>query len=82
MLKAIAIQEDGRKVVILGIDARNVRRMKEGDPIHVKGEELGLTEIKSIVIAYGETMDALVGEMRAHGMPIPTAAEMRRMEAE
>lgn len=40
--------------ILLGIDENNVKALKEGDPIHIHGFELGLTY--DIVIMYGETL--------------------------
>ena len=40
--------------ILLGIDADNVKALKEGNPIHIMGSELNLTH--DIMIVYGDTL--------------------------
>jgi len=47
--------------VILGIDAENVKRLKQGKPILVKGEEVGSKE--NILIVYGNTLSDIQKEL-------------------
>ena len=47
----------GKDLVLLGIDAENVKRLKAGKPILVKGESIGLEA--DIWIAYGDTLAAI-----------------------
>jgi hypothetical protein len=57
---------------ILGIDAENVKRLKEGKPIMVSLAELGGSD--DVCIMYGETMQAIAAELeRASGAPLPPA---------
>lgn len=59
-------------VFILGIDAENVKRLKEGKPIMVSLAELGGSD--DVLIMYGETMQAIAQELeRASGEPLPAA---------
>lgn len=42
MIKATARGADGRQLVVLGITDKNIEKMREGLPIHVLGEEVGV----------------------------------------
>lgn len=46
MIKAVANGPNGRKVVLLGIADMNIERMREGKPIHIHGEEMGLGNLE------------------------------------
>lgn len=62
---------------ILGIDAENVKRLKEGRPILVSLAELGGTD--DVLILFGETMDDIRQELeRASGAPLPTATPINK----
>lgn len=58
MLKWTASAPHGRTIVGLGVEERNLERLRAGDPIHVWGEEMGLPF--DIVIYYGKDMDTLM----------------------
>lgn len=53
MIKAKS--KDG--LIILGIDKENVKRLQEGQPIYVRGQDLAIAN--DIVIVYGETTAAI-----------------------
>jgi hypothetical protein len=73
MLRARA--SDG--TFIFGLDAENVKRLKEGKPIVICLAELGGTD--DVVIMYGETIDDIKRELeRASGAPLPEAKPMTR----
>lgn len=42
-------------IIVLGIDAENVKRLKDGKPIHVKGTDIDTDS--DIYIVYGHTLD-------------------------
>ena len=48
--------------VIFGITAENVRRMKDGKPIQIMMDELGLGD-KKIFIMYGEDEHAIIDKL-------------------
>jgi hypothetical protein len=50
--------------IILGIDAENVKRLTQGDPILVKGETLAIEH--DIYIVYGESLERLAEQL---GLP-------------
>jgi hypothetical protein len=55
---------------ILGIDAENVKRLKQGKPIIVCLSELGGTD--NVLIMYGDTLQDIQNELeRASGQPLP-----------
>lgn len=75
MLRARA--SDG--TFILGIDAENVKRLKEGKPIVVSLAELGGHD--DVLIMYGETLQDIVRELeQASGskLPVPTPINKAR----
>jgi len=49
---------DRSTLIGLGITEENVRRLKEGDPIFIKGKELGFDWLE-IIIFYGQDEDRL-----------------------
>ncbi len=52
--------------VIIGIDAEYVTRLKEGDPILIKGEQLMLDV--DIYIAYGANLQDILDELGIPGV--------------
>ena len=55
---------------ILGIDAENVDRLKNGQPILVCLAELGGSD--DVLIMYGDTLQDIKNELeRASGQPLP-----------
>jgi hypothetical protein len=58
---------------ILGLDAENIARLKEGKPILVSLAEIGGTD--DVLIMYGDTIDAIKQELeKATGSPLPPAS--------
>jgi hypothetical protein len=58
-------------VAILGLEAGNIDRLKEGKPMLVKLKELGLPDI-SVVILYGDTHTDIMGKIeRELGLKVP-----------
>lgn len=55
---------------VLGLDAENVQRLREGKPISVNLAQLGGAD--HIYIVYGETVEAIARELQeAAGSPLP-----------
>lgn len=69
MIKARATTALGLDLVVLGLSAENVFRLTEGKPIKLNLRDLGLPAIE-VVIAYGQTEDAIREEFRSHGVEI------------
>lgn len=61
---------------LLGIDAENVRRLKDGKPILVDLFGMGGTD--RFMLMYGDTMEDIVKELEAvTGQPLPAATPFR-----
>lgn len=52
--------------LLFGIDSENVKRLKEGKPIHIKGADVQLD--CDIFIAYGDTLKDIAKEF---DLPLP-----------
>jgi uncharacterized alkaline shock family protein YloU len=53
-------------LIVLGIDAENVKRLKDNQPIRVKGDELQIDH--DIYIVYGETIQDITQKMGIAGV--------------
>jgi hypothetical protein len=51
----------GRPFVLFGLSAKNVERLKAGDPAHIWAEEMALPF--DVVIMYGETEQAMIDQV-------------------
>jgi len=67
MIKAIMKNKDSDNILLLGISEENVNRLKEGKPIHIKGDELGIDN--DVLIVYGETEEDLYKDLRPYIVP-------------
>ncbi len=63
MIKFTADMNGGRKLIGIGLTAGNIERLKQGKPIHISLEEMGLPWRADIGILYGETEDSLREEL-------------------
>lgn len=62
MIKALMGKPDGTRVAIFGIDAENVKRMKNGRGLLIDMGEMGLPGWE-VIILYGETLDDIQKEL-------------------
>jgi hypothetical protein len=64
---------DKDELLLLGLSRENVRRLTDGQPMHLKRETHGdgIPEGWEIVIVFGETEQALVAEFRRAEMISP-----------
>lgn len=62
-------------LIILGIDAENVRRLKAGQPILKSLAQHGGTD--DIAIVYGDTLDDIQKELKKHYGPLPKPSKPR-----
>ena len=62
MIKARYTSETGEETILLGIDAENVKRLKDQKPILVRGAELDIDY--DIWIVYGDTLEEIVDKYR------------------
>ena len=58
-------------IMILGIDAENVRRLKAGQPILKSLAQFGGTD--DVLIVYGETLDDVQRQLERAMGPLPVA---------
>lgn len=49
---------DGREVIAFGLEEMNLKRLRDGDPIHVMGAEWGFPY--DVLIYYGKDMATLM----------------------
>jgi hypothetical protein len=60
---------------LMGLDAENVRRLQDGQPIEIDLTLLGGTD--KVLLVYGETMQAILDELQdASGRKLPTPQPM------
>lgn len=72
MIIGIAEAKDGKKMLILGLSAENITRLKAGDPIYKRtGDPLGF----HLVIEYAETEKALVAKLTEIGLTMGDESE-------
>jgi hypothetical protein len=65
-------------VFILGLDAENIKRLKEGKPILVSLAELGGKD--DVMIMYGDTIDDMVKELESEtGAKLPPAQDINKI---
>lgn len=63
---------------LLGIDAENVRRLKDGEPILVSLAELGGTD--DVVILFGETVADIIRELETiTGQRLPEPTSLKKI---
>lgn len=71
MIKAVMNKDGpGQPIVLLGLSAGNVMRLKEGHPIRVKGSEVGGIPL-DILITYGDTEMDIVRDLKDAGLRLP-----------
>lgn len=67
---------NGAKVAILGITQENVQRLMAGEPIAVPLHEIGIHEVR-VVIVYGDTEQKIIRRLEELGaVPPGTASDM------
>ena len=74
MIKAAGKTGLGMPLLMLGLSGENVARLAAGEPIRVSAQhmaELGLPQME-IVIHYGPTEAAILGDLEAHGVKLRT----------
>jgi len=67
MIKAIMKNKDNDSILLLGISKENVNSLREGKPIHIKGDELGIGN--DVLLVYGETEDQLYKDLQPYILP-------------
>lgn len=67
MIKFLVNGKNGGQLVGLGLSEGNIKNLKEGKPILIKLDELGIEGI-DVLIHYGETEEAIVEDFRKQGL--------------
>lgn len=83
MIRAGTKTKDGGQLILLGVTPANLRRLKDGQPIYVECDDLGLPGAR-IMLVFGQTERAIYAELRAAGIELPADAEqgLRDLERE
>lgn len=81
MIRAGAPTSDGGQLVVLGITPANLRQLKDGKPIYVECDDMGLARVR-IVLVFGQTERAIIAEMRAAGAELPASVEQGLRDVE
>ncbi len=69
MIKAAGVL-GGKPALILGLSGENMTRLMAGEPIMLDTAALGLPEM-TVVVVGGRTEDAILADLRAHGLLPP-----------
>jgi len=73
MIRAVGTQKDGRKLLILGVDAINLENLKAKNAILVRGTQFGINLPVDVLIMYGDTLEEVAEDLRKSGVgSIPT----------
>jgi hypothetical protein len=60
---------DGRPMIMLGLTRENIRHLVDvGQPILVSGESVGVPDVESVVVWFGETETDLVDVLKESGL--------------
>lgn len=65
MVKCRATGPDGELILAFGLSRANVERLTAGQPIRIRGAEIGLPKL-SMMIFFGETEREMDTMLRAH----------------
>jgi hypothetical protein len=74
VIRAVLKRPGSPDLVVLGIDARNVDRLRDGKPIHVVGEPLGVPF--DVAVLYGDTLHDVAAEFERAGVPLPPDVDL------
>lgn len=65
MIKAVLKDDSGNRLVIFGLEPRNIELLQLGKPILIKMEDLGMPETGHVVIMFGETKEQIADAIGA-----------------
>lgn len=75
MIRAGTPRADGKgHTILLGVTPANLRRLRDGQPILVECDELGLLGVR-ITIVFGQTERAIMADLRAAGIELSSDVE-------
>lgn len=64
-----------KKLIGLGLEAGNVEKLMNGQPIFVRGSDVG--EVSDILIFYGATKEQMIEGIREAGAVLPPEEQWR-----
>jgi hypothetical protein len=67
MIKFLVNGRNGAQLVGLGLSQGNIDRLKDGKPIYIHLDELGIEGI-DVLIHYGETEDSIIADFKKEGL--------------
>lgn len=76
MIRYTATDKDGRRVIGLGLEAGNIERLMDGQPILVKGASISIPF--DIIIDYAPTKAAMIEKLRAAGIVLPPEKDWKK----
>jgi len=68
MITGKGTDTEGNPVYIVGLSEGNIRHLKNGKPMKVVMERMGVTG--TIMVFYGETEDIMLEELKKHSSPV------------
>lgn len=72
MIRAIAINDKGQKVLLLGVDDENIRRLTNAEPIVVTPASMHNDIDMEVMIIHGHTLQDVVDFLRKSGVEFPS----------
>lgn len=72
MIKASVETSSGRRLFVLGLSDMNLQKLRGGQPIMVRLDQLGGPPGHDVMICWGVTEAAIVEDFRKHGL-LPAA---------
>ncbi len=78
MIKFNGRDENGRLLIGFGLSEMNLRKLRQGLPIHVHADEMGF--VGDVLIFYGKTEDDLTKQMIDGGFVDPDTVRDQRKE--
>lgn len=72
MIKGVLNNQVARPTILIGLEAGNITKLKEGKPIHFHAEEIGI-EGYDVMLVYGDTKDSILHELKEVGLDIEKA---------
>lgn len=72
MIKAAGSAGDGTPLLLLGLADENLRRLRAGEPVHIRAADLALMGLPGIelVITHGKDEAAVLTALSAHGVQV------------
>jgi hypothetical protein len=71
MIRMAAHTTDGKRLILIGLDRENTKRLHDGKPIRIDGAEFGLPGW-IIGIFAGETVEDMLADLKAAGVQVPS----------